>query len=401
MRHSVALTALLGALTAFAPISVDLFLPTLPTLADAFATTPSRVQLTLSAYFLGFAVGQLVYGPLADCFGRRPLLLGGIFIYIVTSVACAQATSVDAMIGLRFLQALGACAGPVLGRAIVRDLYDRNHGARMLSLMTLVAGGVPMLAPSIGAQLLFWSGWQTIFYALAVFGTACLIAVWFGYADTLPADMRSDLDLAKMAMRYGELLGDRIYLGYAMSGAFVYAGMFAYITGSPFVFMTLFGLSPEQFGIVFGTNVAGIMVGATVNSRLVGRFGSERMLRIGIGLAATAGVVLIVGALVPAGGFAVLLVPLFLFVGSIGLVGANATSGALAAFPHMAGTASALAGTLQYILAALAGGAVSLLHNGTALPMATVIGAVGLGALAVYIVMIARYRPRKPSGDGP
>jgi DHA1 family bicyclomycin/chloramphenicol resistance-like MFS transporter len=394
MRHSVALTALLGALTAFAPISVDLFLPTLPTLAETFATTPSRVQLTLSAYFLGFAVGQLVYGPLADCFGRRPLLLGGIFIYIVTSVACAQATSVDAMIGLRFLQALGACAGPVLGRAIVRDLYDRNHGARMLSLMTLVAGGVPMLAPSIGAQLLFWSGWQTIFYTLAVFGTACLIAVWFGYADTLPADMRSDLDLAKMAMRYGELLGDRIYLGYAMSGGLVYAGMFAYITGSPFVFMTLFGLSPEQFGIVFGTNVAGIMVGATVNSRLVGRFGSERMLRIGIGLAAAAGVMLIVGALVPAGGFAVLLVPLFLFVGSIGLVGANAVSGALAAFPHMAGTASALAGTLQYILAALAGSAVSLLHNGTALPMATVIGTVGLGALAVYIVMIARYRPR-------
>ncbi|MBI3709378.1 MAG: Bcr/CflA family multidrug efflux MFS transporter [Proteobacteria bacterium] len=400
MRRSAALTALLGALTAFAPISTDLFLPTLPALAAAFATTPSRVQLTLSAYFLGFAVGQLVYGPLADRYGRKPPLLGGIIIYVLVSMACAQATSVETMIGLRFVQGLGACAGPVLARAIVRDLFDRDQGARALSMMTLIFGAVPMFAPAIGAQLLNLAGWQSIFFFLAAFGAACLCAVWFGYADTLRPDQRSQINVFMLAARYGELLSDRTYLGYVMSAAFVYAGMFAYITGSPFVFMSLFDLSPEQYSIIFGMNVAGIMVGAATNSRLVGRFGSEHMLRVGIGLAAAAGVMLIVGALVPAGGFAVLLVPLFLFVGSIGLVGANAISGALAAFPHMAGTASALAGTLQYILAALAGSAVSLLHNGTALPMATVIGAVGLGALAVYIVMIARYRPRQPSGGG-
>jgi len=382
------LTAILGALTAFGPLSVDMYLPALPTLADSFATSPSQVQLTLSGFFVGFGLGQLVYGPLSDHWGRRPPLLAGIALYVGASLLCALSTRVTALIALRLVQGLGACAGPLIARAVVRDVYERDRAARMLSLMMLVMGAAPLVAPLLGGQLLLAFGWRSIFGVLAGFGVLCFLGAWLGLAETLDATRRSEASLIVRLGRYKALLRDRAYIGYSLSSGAAYAGMFAYFAGSPFVFIRLYRVPAERYGFLFALNVVGLMVCAAVNSRLVLRVGADRLLRGGVGAVAAAGGALVAAALTGWGGLAGLLLPLLVFIASLSFIGANAMAGALAAFPHMAGTASALAGTIQFGLGALSGALVSGLFDGTALPMAAVIALAGLTSLVAHRLLV-------------
>ena len=372
------LTVLLAALTAMGPLSIDMYLPAMPTLAAEFRTAPSGAQLTLSLFFVGFALGQLVHGPLSDRFGRKRPLLFALGLFIAASLLCSMAPSIDALIGLRFVQALGACSGTVLARAVVSDIYGKDQSARVMSHMMLAMAVAPLLAPFVGGYLLIWTGWRAIFVLLACIGFVLLLLAWRALPESLSPERRTRLSPGQMVRGYGSLLRDRGYLGYVLSGACVLAGMFAYISGSPFVFIDLFGIAPQHYGFLFGLNVVGLMTGALLNGRLVGRLGSDRILKIGVRAAALSGSALFLSALLGFGGIPGLLVPLFCYTTCISFVGPNAMAGALAPRPHIAGTGSALAGALQFGVGAVAGAAVGLLHNGTALPMAGTIAVTGL-----------------------
>jgi len=382
------LTLLLGALTAFGPLSIDMYLPALPALADGFGVDPSRVQLTLSAFFLGFGAGQLVYGPLSDRWGRRPPLLLGAGLYVVASALCAVSTRVEWLVGLRLLQGVAACGGPLSARAVVRDLFERDRAARMLSLLMLVMGAAPLLAPLAGGQLLLAWGWRSIFGALAAFGFLCLLSAGWRLPETLPPARRARASTREMIRGYGVVLRHRAFVGYAVSSGAAYAGMFAFFAGSPFVFIRLHGVPPQRYGLLFALNVVGLMACAALNGRLVLDRGVDRLLRHGVVAVAVAGIVLLLTARTGWGGLGGLVAPIFVFMASLSFIGANATAGALAGFPDRAGTAAALVGTIQFGLGATSAALVGALHDGTATPMAVVMALAGVSSLATHRCLV-------------
>lgn len=376
-------TLILSALVAFAPMSIDMYLPALPALERFFATDTASVQHTLASFFLGLTVGQLLYGPIADRYGRKPPLYFGLTLYVVASAACALAPTIGSLIGLRFLQALSGCAGMVVARAVVRDLYDRQESARVFSVLLMVMGIAPIVAPLAGGYLLTWFGWRSIFWVLALFGVACLVAVKTGLPETIPRD-QPRIPLSKAMGNYAALLADRRYLGYALSGGFGQAGMFAYISGSPFVIIDLYGVPAHYFGWLFGLNATGIVAFTQLNRRLLLRYDSDRVLDFGNLAGFLMCILLLVMAWTNAAGLIGILVPLFFVVSLRGLTFPNASAGAMAPFPEKAGSASALLGSVQFAIAAAASAAVGIFHNGTAVPMAAVVGTCGLLALISY-----------------
>jgi MFS transporter, DHA1 family, multidrug resistance protein len=384
LRHREAvLIVVLASLTAFGPMSIDMYLSGLPTIAADFGASAADTQLTLSAFFLGFGGGQLIYGPLSDRFGRRRPLLAGLVLFTFASIGCAFAGSLNLLIAMRFLQAIGGCAGPVIARAMVRDLYGRDRAARVLSLMVLIMGIAPIVAPLVGSQILYFSGWRTIFWIIAGFGLACALATIALLRESLPPERRTHGGAWAQVAAYAEPLTHLRFIGYAMSGALVYGGMFVYITGSPFVVITLFGFSPTAFSQIFALNVVGFLLGAGVNSRMVMRVGVDRMLGYGVLGAAGSGAALAFFAATGWGGPTGVLLPLFAYLTAIGLVGANAMAGCLGLFPTRAGVASALAGTLQFLSGTLLSALLSMLNDGTAVPMAGIIAAAGIASLFV------------------
>ena len=383
-----ALIVLLGALTAFGPLSIDMYLPALPTIAADLGVHTARTQLTLGAFLLGFSGGQLVYGPLSDRFGRRLPLLAGLVLFVLASLGCALARDLATLVVCRFVEALGGCAGPVIARAVVRDLYQRDQAARVLSLMVLVMGSAPILAPLVGAEILRFAGWRAIFAFLLGFGLLILAATALLLDETNPQERRARGGLFTLTLAYGEVLTHRRFLGYALSSACVYAGLFAYLTGSPLVIITLFGVPPEHFALIFAFNALGILAAASVNGRLVMRLGVDRMLKGGLLLAAVAGSLLGLAALSGLGGLGALLVPLFFFLATMGLVGPNAVAACLSLFPARAGSASALVGTLQFLAGALASMLLGAMSGASALPMAGLIALLGLGGLLIHRLLV-------------
>ncbi|MBE2240042.1 MAG: Bcr/CflA family multidrug efflux MFS transporter [Caldilineaceae bacterium] len=377
------LALILGVLAAFGPLSIDTYLPALPTIAEEFGTTTAAVQQTLSAFFIGLSLGQLFYGPVSDRWGRRGPLLFGCAMYTVVSLGCAFAPSVAGLMGLRFLQALGSSAGVVIGRSVVRDRFDERESARMYSFLVLVMGVAPITAPLIGGQLLVAFGWRAIFFVLAAFGLLCLLMVWFGLEESLPEARRTREGLGHALRGYGALLADRRYMGFALAGGLASAAMFAYISGSAFVFIELNGVSPDRFGFFFGANAFGLIAASQLNRWLLARYTSTQLLTAALSVTATAALLLFAATWVGVGGFPLLLALLFITIASTGMVGPNATALAMAPYGRRAGSASALLGATQFMAGAVAGALVGVLANGTALPMTGVIALCGVSAFVM------------------
>ena len=378
------LALILGALTAIGPLAIDMYLPALPTIGREFHADAAFVQVSLAAYFAGMAIGQAVYGPLSDAVGRKPALSFGLLVFIAASLGCAWAESVPALVVFRFLQALGGCAPIVIPRAVVRDYFDQLGSIRMLSILMLVFGLGPILAPLIGGQLLVNYGWRSVFLLLASYAMVWLIVVIAFLPESLPAARRRAQPIRVVLSVYARLLRDRTYIGYVLSGALIFAGLLAYIAGSPFVFIELFHVPPERYGIFFGINAIGIVTASQINRWLATRVDARRIVGLMLAVAMTASLALLFDAYSGLGGFAGILVPLFFFIACHGFVLPNTTALAMAPHGQVAGSASALLGTIQFVLGSLTGSLVSVFANGTAVPLAAVIAGCGVAAFITH-----------------
>lgn len=374
---------LLATLAAFSPLSIDTYLPSLPDIARELGTRDAQVQLTIGVFLAGLCSGMLLYGPLSDRYGRRRLLLGSLVLYIVASVGCIWVASVEQLIVLRFLQAVGGAGALVLARTVVRDLYPLSEAARVLSLMHVIAMLATLLAPILGTYLVLLGGWRIIFVMLSLLGTGCLVAVSIALQESLPAEARTRSVLASFR-HYGSVLRDPLALCYILAMGLSVGGMFAFITASPFLFIHHFGFSPRAFSLLFGLNIAGIILATVINARLVRRVGPLQMLGFGSLVAACAGALLIIIGLTGWGQPFSITGGVLLFMGISGMIGANCIASLMGLFPGNAGAAVGLAISLQFACGALFSWLVSVLADGTARPMCLVIGFAGLGSLACY-----------------
>jgi DHA1 family bicyclomycin/chloramphenicol resistance-like MFS transporter len=361
-----------------------MYLPSLPTIVRELNASSAAVQISLAMYFVGMAIGQAFYGPLSDRIGRKPVLYLGLGVFFGASVGCALAWNVESLVAFRFLQALGGCAPIVVPRAVVRDHFDERESARMLSMLMLVMGLAPILAPTIGGQLLVILGWRSIFWVLAVYGAILLLLVAVFLRESLAPERRRPQPFRAILTTYGQLLRDRTYLGYVLAGGFMFAGLLAYIAGSPFVFIEVFHVPPERFGLFFGTNAAGLIAASQINRWLAGRTEPRRVIAAVLPVAMLSGFGILLSAYSGVGGFPGILIPLFCFIACYGFIMPNTTAVAMASHGAIAGSASALLGTLQFVLGATAGALVGELGNGTAVPFAAVIAGCGLSAFAVH-----------------
>jgi len=382
--NTVRLTLILAALTAFAPLSTDMYLASFSSLATTFAASEGRVQLSLSIFFFGLSVGQLIYGPLIDRFGRKPPLIAGLTIYTLATAAIVVVPTVDGFIALRLLQALGGCAGMVVSRAMVADLFDERGTARFLSQMMLVQGLAPIIAPLLGGYILAFSVWQAIFVFLTLFGATCLIAAKRGLPETLPPDARHAAGIKGVALAFGEVLSNRGFIYPALAGALAFASLFAFITGSPFVYMQLHGVSEQHYGWLFGLNAVGMILASQLNRLLLRWFKPMTVMGGGLVFNVAMGIVLVVfanGAPLP------LLVGMLWFCLATGpLIGANSMAIAMGRAGQHRGTASSVMGVMQFAVASLASAAVGLLHNGTVYPMVGIILTGGVLASLAYVL---------------
>ncbi|MGZ8650521.1 MAG: multidrug effflux MFS transporter, partial [Solirubrobacteraceae bacterium] len=351
---TVRLVIVLGSINAIGPLSIDMYLPAFPEITRALDTGASQVQLTLTACVAGLALGQLVIGPLSDRFGRRVPLLAAMVTYAVASLLCAAATSVGALIALRFVQGLAGAGGIVISRAVVRDLHSGAAAVRLFSSLMLVTGLAPILAPLAGGQLLAVTSWKGIFLSLSILSALIAVLAAAGLRETLPAERRSTSGLRRTVQTMAGLLRDRSFVGYALAGGLTFGALFAYISGSSFVLQRIYGLSPQLYSLTFAMNGLGLIAASQINARIVERLGPTRLLRRALVCVVASALTLLV--VVSVGGLSVwaVLVPMFVIVSSLPFVLPNSTALALADHAAVAGTASALLGVIQFMVGAIA-----------------------------------------------
>ena len=380
----------LGLVAALAPLSIDMYLPSFPTIREDFGTTAAQVQLTLSGYMLGFTLGQLGYGPLSDRFGRRPVLLSGIGLFIVMTILCATATSAESLSVFRFFQAIGGAAGTVLSRAIIRDRFSGTYMARAMSLMLMFILLAPMIASVIGGYLLVWIGWRAVFWTLVLCGATAILVVLLGIPESLPPDRRSQPGFAPILRGYAKVLSHRQALGYVLSGGITFGALFAFISGAPFVFIEFYGIAPEHVGYIFTLNVAGVIAGGWLNSKLVVTKGVREMMFAGVWLLLAGAVILFVLLYTNVLGVWGAILGIMIFTMPLNVINANAAAGALEYFPDNAGTASAVVGSVRYGCGAASGFCVGLLHDDSAMPMGIVILGCSMLSVLFLTAMVRR-----------
>lgn len=386
----MAMVLLLTVLVAFGAISNNIVIPTLPTLAGEFRVPVGMAMLTISVFFIGFGLGQALYGSLSDRFGRRPVLMAGVGLYALASAGCALAPGMETLLVARLLQGLAAASAQVLARAVVRDLFTPLRAAQILSLMSAAFAFTSAFAPLAGGLILGWFGWQAVFVALTLIGTATFLTLWLGFGESLAQRDPEAMNLGRLAVNYRAIAGSRVFLGYSVTFAMAFAGMFAFHSGSSFVFIALYGFAPETFGLFFALVISGYLVSTVASSKVVRFFGIHRLVTAGTVCSALASGIMF--ALVATGeaGPATILTCQFFFMFGFGLVMPNAIAGALAPFPERAGAASALLGLLQQsgggIMVAVLGG----LADGTALPMAGCIFAGALLSVGCFLTLLPR-----------
>ena len=364
---------ILGALTAFAPISTDMYLPGLPAMSRDLNAPASIATLTVATFFVGVALGQLVYGPLSDRTGRRMPLQLGILLYVAASLGCIFAPSVEALIVLRFLQGLGGCAGIVIARAIVRDRYDAQQTASIYSLLMLVLALGPVLGPSIGALILLIADWRTIFWVLTIFGAACGLAAFLGLEETRPASA-AVLARGESPLRsYWSLITRRRILGYTICGALGQAALLTYVANVPDLFIGTYKITPQAFGWIFGINGIGLVAASQLNRVLLRRISYGVILERANVAGLAVALVLVFDAILGLGGIWGIAVPLFFLISNVGFIQANALAGAMAEDPSRTGSTSALFGSSQFTSGAIGAGIAAGFHDGSARPMALVI----------------------------
>lgn len=390
----VRMALILGTLSAFGPLSLDMYLPALPTLADEFGSSTSYAQLSLTACMIGLALGQLLAGPLSDVRGRRIPLIAGLVLYTIASILCLVSPTMGSFVVLRFIQGLAGAAGIVIARAVVRDVYEGPELTRFFSLLMLINGVAPIAAPIIGGQILTYTSWRGVFILLSLIGVLALLAVIFGLGETLPAQKRSSGGLKQTLLTFGSIARNRRFMGYALTQGFAAAGMFAYISGSPFVLQKIYGVSPQMFSICFAINGLGIILASQIAGRLAGKVSETRLLIAGLLIAAVGGTSLLI-AILAGGGLISVLIPLFLVVSSVGLINTASFALAMADQAKSAGSASALIGVMTFLFGGIVAPLVGLGGEHTAVPMGIVIACADLGALLLYVVMIGRSKPKQ------
>lgn len=389
------LILILGLLSAIGPLSIDMYLPGFPAIASDLNTTIDHISYSLSSFFIGICAGQLISGPLLDRFGRKPPLYAGLIIYVIASIGCAMSTSADMLIGFRLLQALGGCVGMVAPSAIVRDVFPVNESAKVFSLLILVLGVSPIIAPTFGSFLVSHFSWNAVFIVLAIIVVLLLAAVFFFLPESKKADPSLSLKPKAILGNFFTVVREPQFYTYALAGAIAAAGLFAYLAGSPFVFMNLFRVSATQYGWIFAIIAAGLITSSQLNNRLLKKYNSEQIIKAVLLIQSSIGIILFIGAVMNLLNLYSTIGLMFLFLSCQGFTFPNSAALSLAPFTKEAGSASALMGAIQMAFGALASAVVGMISNGTMLPMTGIMA--GCATLGLIVLLLGRTRIKTAS----
>ncbi len=386
--QSTAVIITLAAAVALGPLSTDMYLPSLPNLTTVFDTTVDRVQITLSVFLYGFAFAQLVYGPLADRFGRKPVMLAGLALFIMASVGCVQSSTIEELILFRFLQALGACGGPVLGRTMVRDIHGPVNAAKVLSMMGSIMALAPAIAPVIGGYMVVWFEWSSTFIFLCCYAVIAFLFITFKVPESLAPENRSSLKPLVILNNFWTLLKHREYIGYSLCCSFIFSGLFAFLSGAPFVLIDFFNVPAQHSGIFYAVASCGFLSGTLIAQRIGSSIGINGVLKRGTTLAVISGITMLMPALFDLHNLWLTTITQICYMVGVGMVMPQAMAGALAPFSTMAGTASSLLGFTQSLLAASVGMLVGHYHSGTPTTMALSIALMGSLSLLSFWLLV-------------
>ncbi|WP_350304754.1 Bcr/CflA family multidrug efflux MFS transporter [Photorhabdus viridis] len=381
------LILILGLLSMLMPLAIDMYLPSLPTVAEDFGVDSGRVQMTLSSYILGFALGQMIYGPMADSLGRKPVILGGVIVFALASAACTIAKDIDDFIYMRFLHGFSAAAASVVINALMRDMFTKDEFSRSMSFVILVMTIAPLIAPILGGMMMIWFTWHAIFWSIAITAVIGVFLVAFFIKETLPKEKRQKFHLRTTISQFIMLFRQRRVFCYMLASGFSFAGMFSFLSAGPFVYIELNGVSPQKFGYYFALNIVFLFVMTTINSRYVQRFGALRMMYFGLSVQFIMGIWLLLSTALDFG-FISLVIGVAAYVCGIAMITSNVMAVVLDDYPHMAGTVSSLAGTIRFGISALVGVLLAMLPARSAWPM---VGSMVLCViLAVLFVIYAK-----------
>ncbi|CAI6048480.1 Bicyclomycin resistance protein [Paenibacillus sp. JJ-100] len=387
--HPVLFALMLSAFSALGPFTVDMYLSSLPQMTDYYDTSASMIQTSLTASLLGLGLGQLVTGPLSDVHGRRKPLLVFMMLYLLTSLACAFSPSIGIFIVLRFIQGFVASAGIVISRAIVRDRYSGVEMVKFMSLLTMISNIAPLISPTVGSAVTTYTSWVGVFIFLGFIGLLITGMTFWGIKESLPLEQRLPGNFKEVLRNYGSLLRDRSFMGYALVNGILFSGVFAYVAGTPFIYQNMYGISPQLFSILFALNGLAIILGSQFVKRSAGRVDERFIFRIGLKLAliTTAGILIVVLAKGP---FIILFISIFLFASSIGIIGPVSFTLAMSSQGHIAGSAAAVLGSLQYALGAISSPLVGIAGEHSAVPFGVTIFMSSILAVICYVIFVKR-----------
>lgn len=385
-KSKLFLILILGSLSAIGPFSIDMYLPGFPAIAEDLDTTVAHVSLSLSSFFIGISVGQLFYGPILDRFGRKRPLYFGLTLYLLASIGCVFATSVDALILLRLFQALGGCVGMVAARATVRDVFPVEDNAKVFSTLMLVIGISPIIAPTLGGYITASFGWHYVFVVLTLLAALILVAVHFAFPATKQPEKNKSLKPSAILRGYISVFKVPQFYIYCLTGSLASSGLYAYISGSPYVFMELFNVTEKQYGWIFALNAFGLILSSQLNSMMLRTYSSQQIIRVALFCQSLTGIILIAGTYLGILGLFSTIFFIFIFLCCQGFTFPNSSALSLAPFSSSAGTASALLGAIQMSIGTLTSAAVSILNNKTALPMTGVMAACAILSFTVLMV---------------
>jgi MFS transporter, DHA1 family, multidrug resistance protein len=398
-NNRTVLILILGLLSAIGPFSIDTYLSGFPIIAADLHVTVDAVSYSLSSFFIGISLGQLVYGPLLDRFGRKKPLIVGLVIYVVASLGCAVSNSIEMLIVFRFLQALGGCVGMVAPRAMVRDIFPVSESAKIFSTLILILGVSPIIAPTVGSYLITTFGWQSVFWVQSFMGVLLLLAVVFFLSESKQPDPTYSLKPAPIISSFWNVFKTPQFFTYTLAASLVSAGVYAYLSGSPFVFMKIFKVNEQQYGWIFGFLAAGLIMSSQLNNFMLNKFSSERIIKTVLGIQTVIGVLLCVSSVMGWLNLYSAIGLIFLFLCCQGFSFPNASALSMAPFKKEAGTASALMGAFQMGFGSLAAALVGFLSNGTSLPMTAVMAGCAVLGLATLLVGLANLEGKKVALD--